>query len=98
MSVAFQASLLDSAPSVEVAPLAGAIRRTELNEGAWIDVRPRWITGADTLFEHLQVHVPCRAERRPLYDKAGDDPRLLCFYADQEPLPHASLVEAKRVL
>src|SRR5947209_16432302 len=98
MSVAFQASLLDCAPSVEVGPLAGAIRRTELTEGAWIDVRPRWITGADTLFEHLHARVPWRAERRPMYDKVVDVPRLLCFYDEQEPLPHPSLVQAKRVL
>jgi alkylated DNA repair dioxygenase AlkB len=97
-AVAFQASLLDCAPSVEVGALAGALHRSELSDGAWIDLRPRWISGADTLFEHLHTDVPWRAERRPMYDRVVDVPRLLCFYDEQEPLPHPSLIEAKRLL
>ena len=98
MTVAFQASLLDCAPSVEVGELVGAVRRTELAEGAWIDVRPRWINGADTLFEHLHDAVPWRGERRPMYDRVVDVPRLLAFYDEGQPLPHAALVDAKAIL
>jgi alkylated DNA repair dioxygenase AlkB len=98
MTAAFQASLLDWGSSVEVGALAGEVRRTELSDGAWIDVRPRWVQGADTLFEHLRGAVPWRAERRPMYDKVVDVPRLLCFYDEESPLPHESLVAAKRLL
>ncbi|HVU91022.1 MAG TPA: alpha-ketoglutarate-dependent dioxygenase AlkB [Jatrophihabitans sp.] len=95
MTAAFQASLLDCAPSVEVGELTGAVHRTQLTEGAWIDLRPRWITGADTLFEHLHAEVPWHAERRPMYDRVVDVPRLLSFFDEDAPLPHPALVEAK---
>src|SRR5579875_144130 len=63
---AFQASLLDCAESVQVGPLGSSVRRRELSDGAWIDLRPRWISGADPLFERLQADVPWHAERRPM--------------------------------
>jgi alkylated DNA repair dioxygenase AlkB len=94
----FQASLLDAGPTVEVGPLEARVRRTELGDGAWIDVRPRWIAGADTLFERLHTAVPWRAERRPMYDRVVDVPRLLCFYAEGDRLPHPALDDAKRRL
>jgi alkylated DNA repair dioxygenase AlkB len=76
---AFQASLLDSNERVDVGPLESSVTRTELADGAWIDLRPRWISGADTLFERLRDGVEWRAERRPMYDRVVDVPRLLCF-------------------
>jgi alkylated DNA repair dioxygenase AlkB len=97
-ALGFQASLLDCATSIEVGALRGHVTRTELSDGAWIDLRPRWITGADTLFERLHDGVPWRAERRPMYDKVVDVPRLLCFYDEDQSLPDPSLVEAKRLL
>ncbi len=97
-AVAFQASLLDCAPTVQVGPLGGSVRRRELTEGAWVDVRPRWIAGADTLFERLRTHVPWHAERRPMYDKVVDVPRLLSFFDEDEALPDPALVDAKRAL
>ena len=97
-ALAFQASLLDCAPSVEVGALGATVRRHELTEGAWIDVRPGWISGADTLFERLQERVPWHAERRPMYDRVVDVPRLLCFYDEGQPLPDAALDQAKQAL
>jgi alkylated DNA repair dioxygenase AlkB len=97
-AAAFQASLLDCAPAVEVGPLGATVRRRELTEGAWVDLRPRWISGADTLFERLYEVVPWHAERRPMYDRVVDVPRLLSFYDEQEPLPDPALVTAKRRL
>jgi alkylated DNA repair dioxygenase AlkB len=96
--LAFQASLLDADPSVDVGPLGTTVRRAQLSRGAWVDVRTGWITGADTLFERLQAAVPWHAERRPMYDRVVDVPRLLSFYDVDEPLPDPVLVEAKRVL
>jgi alkylated DNA repair dioxygenase AlkB len=97
-ALAFQASLLDCASSVEVGPLGDNVHRRQLTDGAWVDVRPRWITGADTLFERLHDTVPWHAERRPMYDRVVDVPRLLSFFDEDEPLPDPSLVEAKRAL
>jgi alkylated DNA repair dioxygenase AlkB len=97
-ALGFQASLLDCAASVEIGALGPSVRRRELTDGAWIDLRPRWISGADTLFERLHANVPWHAERRPMYDRVVDVPRLLSFYDEDEPLPDPALVEAKRAL
>jgi alkylated DNA repair dioxygenase AlkB len=97
-ATAFQASLLDSAAAVAVGPLGSSVRRHALSDGAWIDLRPRWITGADTLFERLQAVVPWHAERRPMYDRVVDVPRLLSFYDEHEPLPEPALADAKAAL
>jgi alkylated DNA repair dioxygenase AlkB len=97
-ALAFQASLLDCAPSVEVGRLGDTVQRRALTDGAWIDLRPRWISGADTLFERLHDGVPWHAERRPMYDKVVDVPRLLSFFDEHDPLPDPALVDARAKL
>ncbi len=94
----FQPSLLDCGPAVEVGALDPRVQRTALTEGAWVDVCPRWITGADTLFERLQPAVPWQAERRPMYDKVVDVPRLLSFFDEHATLPDPALATAKAAL
>ncbi|GAA3438393.1 hypothetical protein GCM10018954_080090 [Kutzneria kofuensis] len=84
--MALQASLFDQAEAPALGPLTG-VRRTQLTEGAWIDVLPGWLTGADLLFERLVGHVPWYAERRQMYDRIVDVPRLVCFYREHVPLP-----------
>ncbi len=97
MDVALQASLFDHAEAVSLGPL-GPIRRTQLTHGAWIDVLPGWLRGADELFERLVATVPWRAEERPMYDRVVAVPRLLSFYDEDEVLPDPVLVEARRAL
>ncbi|GHF54010.1 alpha-ketoglutarate-dependent dioxygenase AlkB family protein [Streptomyces griseosporeus] len=97
MSTQFQASLFDQTDRLELGSLAG-VERTELGSGAWIDVLPGWLTGADALFEQLAAEVPWRAERRKMYDQVVDVPRLLCFYGAGDPLPHPVLDEARDAL
>jgi alkylated DNA repair dioxygenase AlkB len=100
MDIALQASLLDGLDDraeIGLRPL-GAVPRTWLGDGAWIDVRPGWLAGADALFQELAVRVPWRAERRQMYERVVDVPRLLCFYGDDEPLPHPVLSRARAAL
>lgn len=94
----FQASLLGLDEDVAVGPLGSTVRRTRLDHGAWIDVRPGWLSGADTLFERLAERVPWRGERRRMYDKVVDVPRLLKFYDEGERLPDPVLDDALREL
>ena len=96
MSEAFQASLLDVGAEPEPARLAPA--RTLLSDGAWIDVQRGWVSGADTLFERLRAVVPWRAERRQMYERVVDVPRLLAFYDATTPLPDACVVAMKQTL
>jgi alkylated DNA repair dioxygenase AlkB len=94
---ALQGSLLDDLDDVGLRSLA-PVRRTHLSAGAWVDVRPGWLTGAGTLFERLAAGVPWRAERRQMYDRRVDVPRLLCFYDEDAPLPDPVLTEAREAL
>ncbi|MGW0212000.1 alpha-ketoglutarate-dependent dioxygenase AlkB [Streptomyces sp. NPDC003233] len=94
MSTQLQGSLFDQTDEPRLGPLDG-LRRTELGAGAWIDVLPGWLSGADALFEKLAADVPWRAERRKMYDNVVAVPRLLAFYAAHDPLPHPVLDEAR---
>ncbi|MFJ8958833.1 alpha-ketoglutarate-dependent dioxygenase AlkB [Lentzea sp. NPDC102401] len=89
-----QGSLFDLDAEPELAPLAP--HRTELGHGAWIDVQPGWLAGADALFDQLVDEVPWRAERRQMYDAVVDVPRLLCFYSGT--LPFDVLTTAREAL
>ncbi|MFI6292753.1 alpha-ketoglutarate-dependent dioxygenase AlkB [Nonomuraea sp. NPDC050790] len=96
MTALFQGSLLDLDEEPGPRPLAPV--RTRLSRGAWIDVLPGWLGGADALFERLLREVPWQAERRVMYDRVVDVPRLLKFYGEDEPLPDPVLTEARRAL
>jgi alkylated DNA repair dioxygenase AlkB len=97
-ATSFQASLLDVGEEIEPGLLGASVRRSVLSHGAWVDVRPGWMRGADALFQHLLDEVPWRAERRQMYDRVVDVPRLLCFYDEDQPLPHPALELARRAL
>jgi alkylated DNA repair dioxygenase AlkB len=96
MTLALQGSLLDSGDEIGPDPLA--VRRTPLDRGAWIDLQRGWMSGADALFERLARDVPWHAERRHMYDRVVDVPRLLKFYDEGEELPDPALSAAKRAL
>ena len=98
MERGFQGSLLDMCEQAGPGELGRSVRRATLDGGAWVDVRPGWIGGADALFERLLPVVPWRAERRHMYDRVVDVPRLLCFYGEGEPLPDPVLEEARQAL
>ncbi|MGD0703930.1 MAG: alpha-ketoglutarate-dependent dioxygenase AlkB [Trebonia sp.] len=85
MSVAVQDSLLDFGDE----PVAGKLhpQRVPLSDGAWIDVQRGWLAGSAALFGRLAERVPWRAERRRMYDRTVDVPRLLCFYGEDAALP-----------
>ncbi|MEV6575989.1 alpha-ketoglutarate-dependent dioxygenase AlkB [Streptomyces sp. NPDC051577] len=94
---ALQGSLFDQADDIRLGPLAG-LRRTELGAGAWVDHLPGWLSGSDALFERLAADVPWRAERRRMYERDVDVPRLLAFYQAAEALPHPALTDARTAL
>jgi alkylated DNA repair dioxygenase AlkB len=99
MAIAVQASLLDDpAEAPRLGPLGPTVRRTTLAYGAWVDRRPTWVTGAQGLFDRLVDVVPWRAERRQMYDRVVDVPRLVCFYGEGEALPDPALEDAREAL
>jgi alkylated DNA repair dioxygenase AlkB len=98
VSVSVQESLLDLCDEAALGVLAGSVRRTVLAHGAWVDVRPGWLTGSGAVFARLLESVPWQAEKRHMYDKVVDVPRLLCFYGEDAALPDPMLTAALRAL
>ncbi len=102
MSVALQGSLLDQVDDIGLRPLPGAVQRTELSDGAWLDLRPGWVTGSDELFTRLALGgsagVAWRGERRLMWDQEVATPRLLRFYEAHEQLPDPVLTRAREDL
>lgn len=98
MSVALQGSLLDTVDEVGLRTLGPANRRTTLSDGAWTDFRPGWLTGADELFGRLARDVPWHDERRQMYDREVEVPRLLSFYDEDDQLPDLVLTQARSAL
>jgi alkylated DNA repair dioxygenase AlkB len=96
MSVAVQDSLLD----LSDAPAPGALRpeRVRLTRGAWVDVQRGWLAGSAELFTRLAERVPWRAERRKMYDRTVDVPRLLRFYGEDAVLPDPVLTDCRAML
>jgi alkylated DNA repair dioxygenase AlkB len=70
--------------------------RRPLGDGAWIDARSGWLDGADTLFDELAASIPWRAERRQMYDRVLDVPRLVSFHdLSSEPAPHPAIAKLR---
>jgi alkylated DNA repair dioxygenase AlkB len=74
------------------------LERSELTRGAWVDVVRTWLPDADDVFAALVREVPWRAERREMYERTVDVPRLLHTYMIGEELPHPTLSAAREDL
>jgi len=98
MSLALQASLLDLADEVGLGPLDTRVRRTSLARGAWVDHRPGWVEGSDTVLRSLLHEIPWRSERRRMYDRVVAVPRMVAWYDAGTELPHAVLADARAAL
>ncbi len=70
----------------------------ELSDGAWVDHLPGWLLGSDLLLARLLTDVPWRAERRQMYDREVDVPRLLCWYSGAAAFPDPILTAARAAL
>jgi alkylated DNA repair dioxygenase AlkB len=98
MSLVVQPSLFGSAEELGVAGLGTAVERRPLSDGAWVDLRPGFVTAADALFDALAAAVPWHEERLHIYDNTVTVPRLVARYAQGEALPHPLLDEARAAL
>lgn len=75
MVLAWQPSLLDGS-AVHFDPELTAVERRDLGSGAWLDVVPGWVVGADTLFAAVLDQAPWAEHERPMYDRMVTEPRL----------------------
>ncbi|MGV9823971.1 alpha-ketoglutarate-dependent dioxygenase AlkB [Gordonia sp. NPDC003429] len=88
----------DSRSGAVLGELGSRVQRRILTNGAWVDLRPGWIGASETLFDRLHTDVPWRAERRRMYDRVVDVPRLVCHYGADDPLPDPLLCDARAAL
>ena len=104
MQVALQPSLFDEVtaaagpPGPGLGALDGHLERTVLSGGAWVDVRPGWVSDSAEVFSRLVEGVPWAAERRTMYDRVVDVPRLLSWFGEGDTWPDPVLVQARDAL
>ena len=96
--LAHQPSMLDLAEEPSLGRLTGRVRRTPLTRGAWVDHLPGWVDGSEAILETLLGDIGWRAERREMYEREVDVPRLLRWYDAGEDLPHPLLTAAREQL
>lgn len=100
--LASQVSLFDTAPDgsgpVALADLTPGITRTHLSRGAWFDVYRAWANNAWPVFNELHETIAWRAERRTMYERVVDVPRLLSFIGPDQHPPHPFLDDARAAL
>lgn len=86
MSVAVQTALFGSGETT-LDPYLTGLRRRDLGEEAWVDHLPGWLEGHEALFDDLVSSIAWRSEKRPMYDRIVDVPRLLANVPDDGPIP-----------
>jgi alkylated DNA repair dioxygenase AlkB len=94
MDLAWQPSLLDG-PGVTVDRGFGGLVRHELGGGAWVDVAPGWLQGADALFDRLLRDTPWAQREVRMYERTLPEPRLTHRWSEA---PEPVLVEAADLL
>lgn len=98
LAVPQQGSLFSAGEDVRFRSVSPGRERIVLGRGAWLDSEPGWVAGAATLFDRLEEAVSWRAEKRWMYDRIVDVPRLQRFYDEGTALPDPALEEMRRLL
>ncbi len=86
---AMQASLFGVEPP-SIDPSFSGVQRIELAGGAWIDLLPCWLRGADAVFDALVQQRTWRQHTVPMYERMVAEPRLTSWWSvadGSEPLP-----------
>src|SRR4051812_20742886 len=72
------------APSVDGDALTH-LHRVWLDDSAWVEHLPEWISGEETLMGELLRSTEWRGERRRMYDRTVEVPRLVASLPDDGP-------------
>jgi alkylated DNA repair dioxygenase AlkB len=97
--LAWQASLFDS-EEVGFDAAFGELKRIKLDDSAWVDYAPGWVTGSDRLFGEVLESRDWGQRVRRMYDKKVREPRLTAPWGmhSGEPLKPPVLENMRRVL
>jgi alkylated DNA repair dioxygenase AlkB len=90
----WQPSLLGAGEEPACDPTFHGARRRFLGAGAWLDVVPGWVAGADVLFERIHAAGRWSTRDRRMYDRVVTEPRLTTGRMARPPAPCGELVEA----
>ena len=76
------------------------LRRIHLDEQAWVDHAPGWVSGADVLFEEILTARRWEQRSRRMYDQRVTEPRLTAPWSldSGQPLEPPILEEIRNVL
>jgi hypothetical protein len=89
---------MDEPPAVDAT--FAALQRIDLDPESWVDHAPRWVTGADPLFEEILRARPWAQRSRHIYDREVKEPRLTAPWSlgSGEPLRPPRLEEIRNLL
>ncbi|MDB4989475.1 MAG: alkylated repair protein [Myxococcaceae bacterium] len=62
------------------------LRRVQLDDSSWLDYAPGFVSGHQTLFERLMSTMRWKQERRLMYEREVDVPRLYASAPEDGPL------------
>jgi alkylated DNA repair dioxygenase AlkB len=62
------------------------VRRVELSGGAWIEYHPGWLDGHQRVYEELAGSAPWQSQRRQMYEREVEVPRLVARAPEAGPL------------
>jgi alkylated DNA repair dioxygenase AlkB len=79
-----QLSLLGHEPPAFDGGFCG-IRRRELGDGAWVDLCEGWLAGDAQVFRALETTTRWQHDRREMYERVVDVPRLLARFPEHGP-------------
>lgn len=90
-----QLSLFGRAQEADESPTFTGVQRIQLDQGSWIDHCGSFLSQHATLFEQLRGTLRFRRERRVMYEREVDVPRLIAALPEDGPVP--PVLEAVRV-
>src|SRR3954471_21337023 len=61
------------------------VRRITLSDGAWVEHHPSWLEGHEQDFEALQREAAWQRQRRVMYEREVDVPRLVARAPEDGP-------------
>jgi alkylated DNA repair dioxygenase AlkB len=93
----YQPSLFASA-TCSFDPTFAAVKRIHLDDQAWIDLLPGWVSGADRLFERLLSDTSWGQRTRWMYEQRVAEPRLTSGWRLESGRPlEPSILEQMRI-
>lgn len=72
----WQPSLLASSEGIDIDRSFSQLQRIELDHESWVDYAPRWLSGADRVFEEILEARDWGQRSRRMYDQRVKEPRL----------------------